>query len=110
MSYGRACFSAVTQAGCSHQAIIVGARKPRNAPEFLWVNTVLGNLKTSLQGCYHSFAFRMHATRCLCALAYRFNRRFDLRILSARLLIAAACCPPQPQRTILVAEASCQSD
>ena len=108
-SDGLACFSAVTQAGCSHEAIVVGGRKPKDVPEFLWVNTVLGNLKTSLKGCYHSFAFRKYATRYLSAFAYRFNRRFDLRTLNARLLVAAAGCPPHPERTIRVAEASCQS-
>lgn len=108
-SDGLACFSAVTQAGCSHEAIVVGARKPKDVPEFLWVNTVLGNLKTSLKGCYHSFAFRKYATRYLSAFAYRFNRRFDLRTLNARLLVAAVCCPPHPRRTIRVAEASCYS-
>ena len=64
-----ACFGAVTQAGCSHEAIVVGGRKPKDVPEFLWVNTVLGNLKTSLKGCYHSFAFRKYATRYLSAFA-----------------------------------------
>jgi hypothetical protein len=106
-SDGLACFSAVTQAGCSHEAIVVGARKPKDVPEFLWVNTVLGNLKTSLKGCYHSFAFRKYATRYLSAFAYRFNRRFDLRTLNARLLVAAVCCPPHPEHAIRVAEASC---
>ena len=106
-SDGLACFSAVTQAGCSHEAIVVGERKPKDVPEFLWVNTVLGNLKTSLKGAYHSFAFRKYATRYLSAFAYRFNRRFDLRTLNARLLVAAACCPPHPERTIRMAEASC---
>ena len=43
-----ACFATVTEAGYQHQAIIVGGRKPKNLPEFLWINTILGNLKTSL--------------------------------------------------------------
>lgn len=47
-------------------------------PEFQWVNTVLGNLKSSLSGSYHGFNFYKCATRYLGAFAYRFNRRFDL--------------------------------
>ena len=73
-------------------------------PEFQWVNTVLGNLKTSLSGSYHGFNFRKYATRYLGAFAYRFNRRFDLRTLHQRLLLAAALCAPQPQRVIRMAE------
>jgi len=41
------CFDAVTQAGCGHQAVISGgSRAVVDKPEFHWVNTVLGNLKT----------------------------------------------------------------
>ena len=48
LSDGLACFAAVIEAGCQHQDIIVGGRKLKDAPEFFWVNTILGNLKTSL--------------------------------------------------------------
>ena len=33
------------------------AREAQDLPEFRWINTVLGNLKTSLSGSYHAFAF-----------------------------------------------------
>lgn len=33
-------------------------RKPNEVPEFKWINTILGNLKTSLSGSYHAFDFR----------------------------------------------------
>ena len=52
LSDGLACFAAVTEAGCQHQAIIVGGRKPKDVPEFLWINTILGNLKTRLGGAF----------------------------------------------------------
>lgn len=32
--------------GCAHSYIVVGRRLPRELPQFKWVNTVLGNLKT----------------------------------------------------------------
>ncbi|MBW6495265.1 MAG: IS1595 family transposase, partial [Burkholderiaceae bacterium] len=38
---------------------------------------------------------------------YRFNRRFDLRSLHQRLLIAAAGTTPQPLRVIRVADVHC---
>ena len=57
-SDGLACFGAVTTAGCTHQPTVVGRRKPKDLPEFQWINTVLGNLKTSLSGSYHAFDFR----------------------------------------------------
>lgn len=96
LSDGLACFTAVTQAGGIPQPPVVGGRKPKNLPEFQGVNTVLGNLKTSLAGCYHAFAFRNYATPYLGAFAYRFNRRFDLRNLNERLLMAAIHCGPHP--------------
>jgi len=106
-SDGLACFGAVTKAGCAHLPTVVGQRKPKDLPEFEWINTVLGNLKTSLSGSYHAFAFRKYAARYLGAFAYRFNRRFDLRTLHQRLLVAAAHCGPQPQRSIRLAEVHC---
>jgi transposase-like protein len=106
-SDGLACFRAVKTIGASHEPIVVGGRKPREMPEFQWVNTVLGNLKTSLSGAYHGFSFGKYAARYLGAFAYRFNRRFDLSTLHQRLLVAAVNCAPQPQRAIRMAEAPC---
>lgn len=75
-------------------------RRPKEVPEFRWINTVLGNLKTSLSGCYHAFAFQKYAARYLAAFSYRFNRRFDLRTLHQRLLIAVATTAPQLLRVL----------
>ncbi len=55
LSDGLACFSAVVDAGCAHSYIVVGKRKPREMPDFRWVNTVLGNLKTLIKGAHKSF-------------------------------------------------------
>jgi len=93
-SDGLACFGAVTEAGCSHQPTVIAGRKPKDVPEFKWINTILGNLKTSLSGCFHAFDFRKYAARYLAAFCYRFNRRFDLRSLHQRLLIAAVGTTP----------------
>lgn len=106
-SDGLACFAALSTAGCMHQPTVVGGRKPKDLPEFKWINTLLGNLKTSLSGSYHAFDFRKYAARYLAAFSYRFNRQFDLRSLHTRLLVAAATCAPQPQRLIRMAEIHC---
>ena len=107
LSDGLACFTGVIAAGCSHQAIIIGLRKPNEVPEFGWVNTILGNLKTSFSGAYHAFDFAKYGTRYLAAFAYRFNRRFHLDTLPARLLVAAAAIGPRTARWLRQAEESC---
>ena len=82
-------------------------RKPRDLPEFQWIYTVLGNLKTSFAGSYHAFDFQKYASRYIAAFTYRFNRRFDLKSLHHRLLVAAAFCAPHPQRAIRLADDYC---
>lgn len=106
-SDGLACFNAVAMAGCQHEPTVVAGRKPKDLPEFQWVNTVLGNLKTSLSGSYHAFAFFKYATRYLAAFAYRFNRRFDLATLPTRLLVAAVRCGPFPEPSLRLADSRC---
>jgi transposase-like protein len=107
MSDGLACFAGVTDAGCQHQPVIVGARKPKDLPEFRWVNTVLGNLKTSFGGAYHAFNFAKYGSRYLAAFAYRFNRRFHLETLPLRLIVAATAIGPRPAPWLRQAEESC---
>lgn len=106
-SDGLACFAGVTDAGCGHQAVIVGTRKPKDLPQFSWVNTLLGNLKTSFGGAYHAFDFAKYGARYLGAFAYRFNRRFHLDTLPSRLLVAAIAVGPRPERWIRLAAESC---
>ena len=86
-SDGLGCFAAVADAGCIHLPTVVGALKPRDLPEFKWVNTVLGNLKTTLAGAFHALKYRKYGEHYLAAFAYRFNRRFDLRGLVASLIV-----------------------
>ena len=91
VSDGLACFNAVTQAGCQHEQEVVGKkRKSTDMSCFQWVNTILGNLKTAINGTYHSFAFDKYGYRYLAETQYRFNRRFDLAVILPRLLRAAA--------------------
>ena len=86
-SDGLGCFAAVADARCIHQPTVVGSLLPRDLPEFKWVNTVLGNLKTTLAGAFHALKYRKYGEHYLAAFAYRFNRRFDLRGLVASLIV-----------------------
>lgn len=100
LSDGLACFAAVTEAGCTHTVEVVGQRKPRDLPQFKWVNTVLGNLKTMLSGAYKAFGYAKYADRYLGAFTYRFNRRFDLADLVVRLVVDVCRCKATPARVI----------
>jgi len=99
-SDGLACFAAVTDAGCVHSPRVVGALKPRHLPEFKWVNTMLGNLKTTLAGAFKALKFRKYAQTYLAAFAYRFNQRFDLRGLIATLIVDVARTRPVKEKVI----------
>ena len=61
----------------------------------MWVNTVLGNVKRSMDGSYHSIKPK-YLARYLAEFQYRFNRRYDLAVLPERLLRAAAATLPHP--------------
>ena len=104
---GLPCFNGIADAGRSHAVIVAGGRKPRDLPQFGWVNTVLGNLKTGLSGAYHAFKFRKYAQRYLSTTTYRFNRRFNLATLPMSLLRAAVNIGPRPERWLRAAESSC---
>jgi hypothetical protein len=107
LSDGLACFAAVTEAGCEHQVIVAGGRKPKDLPEFVWLNIVLSNLKTGLSGTYHAFKFAKYASRYLAAFAYRFNHRFQLDKLPMNLFVAAVAIKPRPEAWLRLAEVSC---
>jgi transposase-like protein len=96
ISDGLACFNAVAESGCIHDKIVCGGgRASVEEPEFYWVNTILGNLKSSLRSTYHAVRPR-YAQRYLSEFQYRFNRRFDLPALIPRLGYAALRTPPMP--------------
>jgi hypothetical protein len=99
-SDGLACFAGLIDAGCAHSYIVVGKRLPRDMPQFTWVNTVLGNLKTMINGAHKGFKFGKYASQYLGAFAYRFNRRVNLRTLLRDLIGHAATASPVRERQI----------
>jgi hypothetical protein len=100
ISDGLRCFAAVNTAGYTHLPVVVGGRKPRDMTQFLWVNTVLGNLETTLAGACLSLKYSKYAAHYLAAFAYRFNRRFDLRGLVARLIVNVVQCAPLKEAVV----------
>jgi hypothetical protein len=56
---------------------------------------------------YHAFAFSKYAHRYLAGIAYRFNRRFHLKNLPERLLVATVAIGPRPEAWLRLAEDSC---
>lgn len=105
LSDGWAGFGAVAKHVAVHEPIVVGSgRKAAQRPEFRWVNTILGNLKTAIEGTYHAFNFDKYADRYLGEGQYRFNRRFDLRSILARLTRAALRTEPWPAKRLKFTE------
>ena len=98
VSDGFKCFKAVTEIGCSQQREVVGpGRKSTDMECFTCVNTILGNLKTAINGTYHAFDFEKYAHRYLGEYQYRFNRRFDLASMFTRLVTATARTDKRPE-------------
>ncbi len=83
-SDGLACFNGVTDAGCLHNAIVVGGLKPKDLPEFNWINTILGNLKT--------FAGQCLALGALFSLRCRRPARIALEKVSRLMSNRSATC------------------
>jgi hypothetical protein len=98
VSDGLWCFGAVQIFGAEHERIVTGGGKASTAlPQFRAVNTFLGNLKRALGGTYHAFDFAKYAHRYLAEAQYRFNRRFNLSSILARLLRAACVTTTHPR-------------
>ena len=108
VSDGLSCFTAVQGTGVLHERHVTGGgAASASHPSFRAINTILGNLKTSLAGTYHAFGFEKYAQRYLAQIQYLFNRRFDLSSILRRLAIAACRCPPCPLHAVRAAELSC---
>jgi len=104
VSDGLACFAGVEAIGCHHNPVVVGAgNKSTNLSCFNWVNTILGNIKTSIAGTYHAIS-KKHSPRYLAEFQYRFNRRYNLENMIPRLLKVCTYTPPMPMRLLKLAE------
>jgi ribosomal protein L37AE/L43A len=105
VSDGLWCFRGVKIIGADHEPTVTGSGKASTKlPQFKAINTLLGNLKTALEGTYHAFDFAKYAHRYLAEAQYRFNRRLNLASILARLLRAASLTPPRSASFIRLAE------
>jgi transposase-like protein len=105
VSDGLHCFEMAASAGAVHDREITGGGKASVLNEkFVAVNTLIGNVKTALTGTYHAIKFAKYAYRYLAAVQFRFNRRYNLRVILGGLLDALAQAPRRPERGIRVAE------
>jgi transposase-like protein len=100
LSDGLSCFAGVIEAGCAHSYIVVGHQKPRDLPEFKWLNTVLGNLKTAISGAHKAFKFGKYAAQYLAGFCYRLNHRFNLHAMVTQLIADVSRTQPRPERQI----------
>jgi transposase-like protein len=100
---GLACFTAVADQGFRHTPLRTSGNKPVQDSTFKWVNTVLGNVKCALVGTYRAISGK-HVPRYLSSFVYRFNRRFNLAAMFARLVYVALRTPPLPYRLLKLAE------
>jgi hypothetical protein len=98
LSDGLGCWNGLDEAGMTHIARVSGSGRPTD-PDFKWVNTGLGNIKSAITGTCRSCDER-HTARYLAAYEWRFNRRFDLPANLARLARAAIATKPQPYHTL----------
>lgn len=104
VSDGLACFNAVTEAGCTHTQIKTGGgAKAAKKPVFKWVNTTLGNIKSSLTGTYRAIRGK-HAPRYLAEFEYRYNRRYDRGAMIERLAYVAVRTCPMPYDLLKLAD------
>lgn len=82
-----------------------GGWRSAKHPAFVWVNTILGNLKGNILGVCRWVSAK-HLPRYLAEFQWRFNRRFDLSTILQRLLHAAVLTPPLPHSLLVLAERS----
>ena len=100
VSDGLACLHGVTAARCVHDKVVAGTgRASVERPDFRWVNTIPGNIKSTLRGTYHAIRPK-YAQRYLSEFECRFNRRFDLPDIIPRLAYVALRTPPMPERLL----------
>ena len=90
--------------GCLAWCTLKRGKVSTKLPQFKAINTLLGNLKTALTGTYHAFDFAKYADLYPAEAQYRFNRRFNLASILARLLRAASTTSPRPAQFIRAAE------
>jgi len=103
LSDGLNCFPAVKDAGCNHHVTIKShIAKTQRYSEFKWIDTMIGNVKNSIHGPYHTIGEK-HVPRYLAEFCCHFNRRFELGKMIKQLAQAAINTLQIPQRILKLA-------
>ena len=88
-----------------HSINTAGIYKDPNNKLFHWVNTMIGNVKRSIHGTYHSVSSK-HLPRYLAEFSFRFNNRFDMGSMIEVLIKQAVKTSPLPHYKLKRAEVS----
>ncbi len=70
---------------------------------FHWVNTMIGNVKRSIHGTYHSVSPK-HLPRYLAEFSFRFNNRFQMASMIDVFIKQAIKTNPLPHHKLKLAE------
>lgn len=70
---------------------------------FHWVNTMIGNVKRSIHGTYHSVSSK-HLPRYLAEFNFRFNNRFQMGSMINVFINKAVKTKPLPHHKLKLAE------
>jgi len=87
-------FALLPQPTVTTRLLAPAATSPNDLPQFRWINTLLGNLKTSFSGTFHAFNFGKYARRYRPGHCFRINRRFSTSGMTKRITKGACCCIP----------------
>ena len=97
-------FSRICDVADVHHSInTAGIYKDPDNKLFLWINTMIGNVKRSIHGTYHSVSSK-HLPRYLGEFNFRFNNRFNMGSMIEILIEHASKAKPLPRHKLKLAE------
>ena len=86
-----------------HSIITEGLYETPGNKIFHWVNTMIGNVKRSIHGTYHSVSSK-HLPRYLAEFNFRFNNRFKMGSMIDVFIKQAVVVKPLPHHKLKLAE------
>ena len=92
------------RSGLPPQGFVTGGKHPSDLPLFRWINTFLGNLKTSFWGTFHAFNIDKYAWRYQGSFCFRSHRRFSMVEMTDRIANAFCFCIARTERDLRFAE------
>ncbi|HHH52452.1 MAG TPA: IS1595 family transposase [Bacteroidetes bacterium] len=97
-------FSGICDVVDMHHSITTeGIYKTPDKKFFHWVNTMIGNVKRSIHGTYHSISSK-HLPRYLGEFSFRFNNRFQMASMIEVFIKHTVFIKPLPRHKLKLAE------